>query len=557
MTLKNMDIKLQAIMDLFMTILKREEVECNMFMLNDELNAILDIEKNDIEERVKKIDEIIIKINESIHTSTAEKKQFGEVFTSLTLVNEMLDTLPKSVWSNPNLKWLDPANGYGNFPVVVVQRLMEGLKTWEPDAEKRYKHIMENMIYVCDINLKNMFIYRKLFNLDGKLNLNAFRGSFLDRKFDDKMKEWVVEKFDIIMGNPPYQEIDKNNKSKSGGNSLWSKFISQSINILVENGYLCFITPSSWMSPGANTSKNVDTKINNYDLLHLEIETAKKYFDVGSNFTWYLLRKSVTKDLKTIIKTLNKNILFESEIDLKCYTYLPLFLCDKVLSIKDKFVSKTYFNFIIDFSFDHRKDFINEIEDENHKFPLIHTSKQKRYSKKPHPVQFDDKIIITRSGNISPFFDNGVFGTTDVSLYFLTKNEKYVDLLNSKLYKFYLNTFKWSGFHNPDILNTLPIIDIDDATDENIYKHFNLTQEEIDLIEETIKEKPAKISKSVGANIATSSYDFKVGETYNYTGTSKKIQKGQVEIVKILKNSFRVKDLNGNEADVNVKTLEF
>ena len=40
----------------------------------------------------------------------------------------MLDKLPKDVWKNPNLKWLDPANGIGNYPIVAYYKLMEGLK---------------------------------------------------------------------------------------------------------------------------------------------------------------------------------------------------------------------------------------------------------------------------------------------------------------------------------------------------------------------------------------------------------------------------------------------
>ena len=50
-------------------------------------------------------------------------------------VNEMLDTLPKEVWKNPNLKWLDPSAGMGNFPVAVYMRLMEGLKSVIEDDE--------------------------------------------------------------------------------------------------------------------------------------------------------------------------------------------------------------------------------------------------------------------------------------------------------------------------------------------------------------------------------------------------------------------------------------
>ena len=46
----------------------------------------------------------------------------------MKLVNEMLDKLPKEVWENKNLKWLDPCVGMGNFIIGVYLRLMEGLK---------------------------------------------------------------------------------------------------------------------------------------------------------------------------------------------------------------------------------------------------------------------------------------------------------------------------------------------------------------------------------------------------------------------------------------------
>ena len=40
-----------------------------------------------------------------------KKNLYGEVFTPIELICEMFDHLPKDIWTNPNLKWLDPANG--------------------------------------------------------------------------------------------------------------------------------------------------------------------------------------------------------------------------------------------------------------------------------------------------------------------------------------------------------------------------------------------------------------------------------------------------------------
>lgn len=77
----------------------------------------------------------MVLINDCLKPKDIEKKKFGEVFTPMFLVNEMLDNLPNEVWSNKNLKWFDPAAGMGNFPVAVYLRLMDGLKEVIEDKE--------------------------------------------------------------------------------------------------------------------------------------------------------------------------------------------------------------------------------------------------------------------------------------------------------------------------------------------------------------------------------------------------------------------------------------
>lgn len=46
----------------------------------------------------------------------------------------------------------------GNFPIAVYLRLMEGLKDEIKEIKKRKKHILENMIYMCELNKKNVLI---------------------------------------------------------------------------------------------------------------------------------------------------------------------------------------------------------------------------------------------------------------------------------------------------------------------------------------------------------------------------------------------------------------
>lgn len=53
------------------------------------------------------------------------KKELGEVFTPVELVNEILDNLDETLWADPNKTWLDNSCGNGNFLVEVKRRLLE------------------------------------------------------------------------------------------------------------------------------------------------------------------------------------------------------------------------------------------------------------------------------------------------------------------------------------------------------------------------------------------------------------------------------------------------
>ena len=76
----------------------------------------------------------------------------------------MLDTLPKDVWSNPMYRWLDPAVGTGAFPICIYYRLMEGLKDEIKNKDLRRKHILESMLYMCEIDDQNIKVLKIIFN---------------------------------------------------------------------------------------------------------------------------------------------------------------------------------------------------------------------------------------------------------------------------------------------------------------------------------------------------------------------------------------------------------
>ena len=101
-------------------------------------------------------DELLDKIEKYLPVRENEKDKFGEVFTPPILINELLDQLPNHVWTDPTLKWLDPASGTGNFFMLVFFRLMAGLAKKIPNKNKRSHHILKNMLYMVDINSNNI-----------------------------------------------------------------------------------------------------------------------------------------------------------------------------------------------------------------------------------------------------------------------------------------------------------------------------------------------------------------------------------------------------------------
>lgn len=197
--------------------------------------------------------ELLELIDSCLKPKQKEKQENGEVFTPMPLVFEMLDNIDKfyikehgkSIFTEANFKWFDPATGMGNFPIAVYLRLMDGLKQQFPNDNDRKKHIIENMLYMSEINKKNVFICYQIFN---NHILNIYPGDTLQL---NTSVVWGIDKFDVILGNPPYNKGGiRSHTGKQLGDkneTVWTKFIEKSFEWLKPNGFLAFINPLSWL----------------------------------------------------------------------------------------------------------------------------------------------------------------------------------------------------------------------------------------------------------------------------------------------------------------------
>jgi hypothetical protein len=186
----------------------------------------------------------------------------------------MLSKLPPLVWTNPNLKWLDPANGIGNFPVVVYYKLMKTLKS-VPEKE-RSRHIIEKMLYMNELTNLNVRICRRIFKMmDPNATPNLLETNFLTEFMvgEKRKKCWFydegkpIDKFDIILGNPPYNP--PKTTTGSSGNVIWPNFVMKSFYLLHDTRadfkpLLLFIHPPGWKKPTPNVFNEDNFKHNDF-----------------------------------------------------------------------------------------------------------------------------------------------------------------------------------------------------------------------------------------------------------------------------------------------------
>lgn len=425
-----------------------------------ELNKQIQLRKSKIYS-IKEPDKLLEFINENLKPKIIEKKERGEVFTPMTLVNEMLDTLnklPEKVWKNPNLKWLDPAAGMGNFPVAVYMRLMEGLKDVKGyrDEEKRRKHILENMLYMVELDKTNVFMMKKIF-CGKKYKLNIFEGSFIDFKHFKKIN--IELKFDIILGNPPFQYKEENKQAQP----IWHLFVKRSYEELLKNkGYLLFVHPSGWREGAGIIYNDILKYIKENNLIYLSMNNFKegqRVFGVGTNFDYYLVQNIKTNNNITIISdidNINNDKNKEYDLDLNNWNFIPSgnFNQFKLLLSKNK---TNLIDLLRDSSSYHtqKKWVINK----KTIYPCIYSITQKdgckfKYSKEKKGHFGIPKVIWSNGAGTYPIIDeNGKYGLTEFAYAIVDDKQNLQKIKEAMINKKFINLMKYLAFKEDNKYN--------------------------------------------------------------------------------------------------------
>ncbi len=377
-----------------------------------------------------------------------EKNLFGEVFTPLELVCEMLSKLPSKVWTDKDLKWFDPANGIGNFPIVAYYKLMVTLKGVIGNPKKRSKHIIEQMLYMNELNPVNVGVCRRIFKMiDPDATPNIFKGDFLE-----KTEFGGVSKFDIIIGNPPFQkQITNINERGKGSRTLWDTFIEKTLDMLNQNGLLGFITPPPWRKPESDLYELM-TKDN--QLLYLHIYNKKQgqeIFHVSQRVDLYIVEKTQKYKNTQIVDENGDKI----ELDLSKWAFLPNYAYNKfqkIMTTEPNTISLFY-----DSSTYHNQDKnVSTKKTSLYKYPVAHSITLQGVGFLYSSIKSDKhfgipKVILSSNENQYPVNDyNGKYGTSNNTFSIPTTSKKHgdclVEAINTDDFKEIIRATKWGTF---------------------------------------------------------------------------------------------------------------
>jgi len=434
-----------------------------------------------LSENKKKDRELSNLIDKYLIPQELEKKSNAEVSTPFKLRQEMLDKIPVEFWTKIN-KVFEPCAGKGGFIVDIIDRFMIGLKNIIPDEEERRRTIVEECLYFSDINPTNIFICKLLIDPDNEYKLNYNEGDTL--KLDIKEK-WGIDGFDAVIGNPPYES-----QTGTGDNKLYLDFTKYSINSLHRDGILLFITPTTIIDYIIQMDKNRNYLDEFYNIEYIALNTPEKYFKVSSTFTYFMLKKQKYTGNTIIEHYKGKDI-----IRLKKGMKLPKIPSKLDLSIINKICSSEHCYAIKKCTFSNKtqrirkqhitRGIVSNNKTNDHQYKIYDTinkthpqGKYYYYDKLDNDVG-KKRLIFSNKGYLLPFLCENKDVTYSDNFSYILYETNLLKLMKSKIVDYLIYQYSKNGFDRINCIKMIKKVNLKD----NIYESFNLTEEEINIIE--------------------------------------------------------------------------
>jgi site-specific DNA-methyltransferase (adenine-specific) len=474
-----------------------------------------------------------------------------EVFTPPELANQMLDLLPEKLWTNKKSRFLDPGCKSGIFLREIAKRLDKGLESQIPDRQQRIDHIMKNQLFglaitdlTAQISRRSLYCSKKangqysictaFKKADGNIFYeslehtwkngrciycgasegNYSRGDELEShayKFihTQNPEELFKMKFDVIIGNPPYQLSDGG--FGRSATPIYNEFVLQAIKL--NPRYLVMIIPARWFGGGKGLDEFRSIMLNDKRLRKIvDYEDSSEVFpgvSVAGGICYFLWDRdnsgqcevvNIYKDnIEVSIRDLNEFSAFirrgkAVSIVRKILQDMDVSMQTQVSSYKP-FGLRTYVTPQITGDLVlfwqkgegpyNRKDITAGLEMID-KWKVICSRSGSEHA--GNPGSDGRRRVLARTAVLPP---GAICTETYLVVGSYDSEEEAINLhmyMRTKLFRFLLSQFMYSHGITKDSFAYIPILDMHISwTDEMLYKKYKLSQEEIDFIESMIR----------------------------------------------------------------------
>lgn len=489
-----------------------------------------------------------------------------EVFTPPNLVNQILDLLPASIWKDKNAKFLDPVCKSGVFLREIAKRLMIGLEKEIPDQQKRINHIFQNQLYgIAITELTSLLSRRSVYcskKANGKYSVTDFKteeGNIIFNRIqhtwdgskckycgaskqeydredilethayelihtDKPNKIFKEMKFDVIIGNPPYQLSDGGGTGSSAI-PIYQKFVEQAKKL--NPNHLSMIIPARWFTGGRGLDEFRDEMLKDkrIKIIH-DYPNASDCFpgvEIKGGVCYFLWEKNHHDNCKIYthkgdaIVSVAERALLENDTE----TFIRYNQAISILRKVQKLKEKSFANMISandPFGFDLRvANGYRRIKPTFKKVPFKNGVEFFYYGWEREGIGYIDKTKITKNlewvddykvyvskaygaGEDFPhqILNKPILGKPNsccTETYLVIgpfankkKAENVITYIESRFFRFLVLLIKNTQNGMKKVYSFVPMQDFaENWTDEKLYKKYSLTKDEIDFIESMIR----------------------------------------------------------------------
>ncbi|MCL2293625.1 MAG: Eco57I restriction-modification methylase domain-containing protein [Spirochaetes bacterium] len=478
-----------------------------------------------------------------------------EVFTPPEIANKILDMLPQELFKNKNTTFLDPACKSGVFPREIAKRLLVGLEKEIPNKQKRIDHIFHKQIFgiaiteltsllsrrsvYCSKYPNSKYSITKFDNAEGNIRFRKTEHTWVGEKckfcgaakigydrdetlethayefiHSTKPEDFFNMKFDVIIGNPPYQLSDggDNNeeaRNRGGAIPLYHKFVQQAKKL--KPRYLTMIIPSRWFAGGRGLDEFRDEMLNDSGIsILIDYPISSECFpgvEIKGGVCYFLWERDrngecIVETVRGSEKSKMKRPLLEKNSDIFIRYNQAISIFRKVNSNEEI----TFADFVSPQKpFGFRTNFTDIISKGKIK---IYANNKIGYLPENYEVENKQalnawKVYITMAYGAGEDFPHQILNkpflgepnTCCTETYLVIGNfktkaeaENVLSYIRTKFFRFLVLLRKNTQHAAKGVYQFVPIQDFSEPwTDEKLYKKYNLTKDEIAFIESMIR----------------------------------------------------------------------